>query len=94
MTIMIVSGRKLYDPPRTALLAEDFAAWLKRQRIAVSPKSRLSEKLAYIANHWKGLQVFLTHGRVEMESSDLEIAIRPLAPAPRAQITGTNRNES
>ncbi|MCY3731777.1 MAG: transposase [Rhodospirillaceae bacterium] len=46
-----------------------FGEWLKRQRVVVSPKSRLGEKLAYIASHWKGLEVFLlTDGRVEMDS--------------------------
>ncbi len=64
---------------RTAPLLEDFGVWLRRQRARVSPKSRLGEKLAYIANHWDGLQVFLTDGRVEMDNNIVENAIRPLA---------------
>ena len=39
----------------------------------------MGEKLAYIANHWDGLQVFLTDGRVEMDTNIVENAIRPLA---------------
>ena len=52
--------------------------WLRRQRARVSPKSRLDEKLAYIGNHWDGLQVFLTDGRVEIYNNVMENAIRPL----------------
>jgi len=51
---------------RTAPLVEEFGVWLRKQRARVSPKSRLGEKLAYIGNHWAGLKVFLTDGRVEM----------------------------
>ncbi len=64
---------------RTAPLVEDFGVWLRKQRARVSPKSRLGEKLAYIANHWDGLQVFLTDGRVEMDNNIVENTIRPLA---------------
>ena len=64
---------------RTAPLVEDFGVWLRKQRARVSPKSRLGEKLAYIGNHWAGLQVFLTDGRVEMDTNVVENAIRPLA---------------
>ena len=64
---------------RTAPLVEDFGAWLDRSRARVSPKSRLGEKLAYIARHWDGLLVFLTDGRVEIDSNAVENTIRPLA---------------
>ena len=64
---------------RTASLVEDFGVWLRRQRARVSPKSRLGEKLAYIGNHWDGLRVFLTDGRVEMDNNVVENAIRPSA---------------
>ena len=63
---------------RTAPRVKEFGAWLKRQRTRVSAKSRLGEKLAYIGNHWDGLQVFLTDGRVEMDSNVVENTIRPL----------------
>ena len=64
---------------RTAPLVKDFGVWLRRQRARISPKSRLGEKLAYIGNHWDGLQVFLTDGRVEMDTNIVENTIRPLA---------------
>ncbi|MDE0436660.1 MAG: transposase domain-containing protein [Bryobacterales bacterium] len=36
------------------------------------PKSRLSEKPAYIARKWDGLRIFLEDGRVEMDSNSVE----------------------
>lgn len=63
----------------TAPLVAAFGQWLKEKRARVSAKSRLGEKLAYIANHWDGLQVFLTDGRVEMDNNPVENRIRPIA---------------
>lgn len=45
----------------------------------VSAKSRLGEKLAYIHNHWDGLQTFLIDGRVEIDSNNVENLVRPIA---------------
>ena len=64
---------------RSAPLVEAFGDWLKQKRARVSPKSRLGEKLAYIARHWDGLQVFLADGRVEMDSNSVENLARPIA---------------
>ena len=55
-----------------------FGVWLDEQRSRVSPRSRLGEKLTYIANQWDGLLVFLYDGRVEMDSNFVENRIRPL----------------
>ena len=64
---------------RSAPLVQAFGDWLKQQRARVSPKSRLGEKLAYIARHWDGLQLFLTDGRVELDSDSVENLVRPIA---------------
>ena len=64
---------------RTVPLVDDFGVWLKEQRSRVSARSRLGEKLAYIARHWDGLRVFLDDGRVEIDSNAVENSIRPLA---------------
>lgn len=64
---------------RTAPLVAAFGEWLQIQRQRVSAKSRLGEKLAYIHRHWKGLQTFLTDGRVEIDSNNVENLIRPIA---------------
>jgi len=64
---------------RTAPLIESFREWLTEQRARVSAKSRLGEKLGYIARHWDGLQTFLGDGRVEIDSNGVENLIRPIA---------------
>ena len=43
----------------SAPLVNRFGVWLDEQRSRVSPRSRLGEKLTYIANQWDGLLVFL-----------------------------------
>jgi transposase len=64
---------------RSAPLVAAFGEWLQAQRLRVSAKSRLGEKLAYIHNHWNGLQTFLTDGRVEIDSNNVENLVRPIA---------------
>ena len=64
---------------KSAPLVQVFGEWLKEKRARVSAKSRLGEKLAYIGNHWDGLQLFLADGRVEMDSNPVENRIRPIA---------------
>ena len=56
----------------------DFRNWLTHQRSRISTKSRLGEKPGYIYRHWDGLQVFLTDGRVEMDTNPVENTIRPI----------------
>ena len=63
---------------RSAPLVADFGIWLTEQRKLVSAKSRLGQKLGYIARHFDGLKVFLEDGRVEMDTNNVENLIRPL----------------
>lgn len=51
---------------------------MTHQRIRISTKSHLGEKLAYIHRHWDGLQIFLADGRVEMDTNPVENTIRPI----------------
>ncbi len=64
---------------RSVPLVQAFGDSLRQQRARVSPKSRLGEKLAYIARHWDGLRLFLADGRVEMDSNSVENLARPIA---------------
>ena len=64
---------------KTKPLMDDFEVWLKTNRARVSGKSRLGEKLSYIAKYWDGLQVFLSDGTVEIDSNTVERKIRPIA---------------
>ena len=63
---------------QSAPLIADFRKWLTHQRSRISAKSRLGEKLGYIHRHWDGLQIFLTDGRVEMDTNPVENTIRPI----------------
>ncbi|OZA14159.1 MAG: hypothetical protein B7Y02_04960 [Rhodobacterales bacterium 17-64-5] len=62
----------------SAPLAADFRVWLSNQRSRISAKSRLGEKLGYIHRHWDRLQIFLTDGKVEMDTNPVEKTIRPM----------------
>ena len=75
------------EPPATrqairwdesAPLVNRFGFWLDEQRSRVSARSRLGEKLTYIANQWPGLLVFLYDGRVEIDSNAVENLMRPI----------------
>ena len=56
-----------------------FEDWLATVRARISRKSRLGEKLAYIAKHMEGLKLFLDDGTIEMDSNVVERTIRPIA---------------
>ena len=62
----------------SAPLVNAFGVWLDEQRSRVSRRSRLGEKLTYIANQWDRMLVFLYDGRVEMDSNFVENRIRPV----------------
>jgi transposase len=57
----------------------EFENWLALHRARVSGKSPLGEALKYIAKYWTGLNLFLTDGRVEIDSNAVERTIRPIA---------------
>jgi hypothetical protein len=63
---------------QSAPLIADFRLWLTHQRSRISTRSRLGEKLGYIHRHGDGLQVFLTDGRVVMDTNPVENTIRPI----------------
>lgn len=56
-----------------------FKTWLDHARTQVSAKSPTGEALKYIAKYWDGLILFLTDGRIEMDSNAVERTIRPIA---------------
>ena len=64
---------------KTKPLVEAFGKWLTGQRARISQKSRLGEKLTYIANQWDDLQIFLDDGHVEIDSNAVENLICPIA---------------
>ena len=45
----------------------------------LSSHSPLTEAINYMLNHWNGLTLFLTDGRVEVDSNTVERSMRPIA---------------
>lgn len=64
---------------RSAPIIGDFEAWLTQHRARVARKSPLGEALAYIAKYWRGLCLFLTDGRIELDNNTVERTVRPIA---------------
>ena len=67
--------RQTKSAPKIATLK----TWLAHARTQVSGKSPTGEALKYIDKYWEGLILFLTDGRIEMDSTAVECAIRPIA---------------
>ena len=64
---------------QSAPLIVAFEEWLTTNRARLSAKAPLGEALKYIAKYWDGLCLFLTDGRIEMDSNAVERTIRPIA---------------
>ena len=67
--------RQVKSAPKIAT----FKTWLEHARTQVSAKSPTGDALKYIAKYWGGLILFLTDGRIEMDSNNVERTIRPIA---------------
>ena len=65
---------------RAAPLVAAFGDWLHVQRLRISARSRLGEKLTYVHRHWVGLQTVLHDGCIGIDSDSVENLIRPIAP--------------
>ena len=63
---------------RAKPLIVDLEAFINAHRQRLSPKSKMGEALAYLANHWEGLCLYLDDGRIEMDNNPVENLIRPL----------------
>ena len=70
--------RRTVRQQRAKPLVADLEAFIRLQRERLSPKSDMGLALAYLANHWQGLSIYLDDGRVEMDSNPVENLIRPL----------------
>lgn len=58
---------------------EVFEQWLTYNRAQVSAKSPTGLALKYIAKYWNGLNLFLTDGRIVIDSNIVERCMRPIA---------------
>ena len=70
--------RRAVRQERARPLIADLQTFIATQRQRLSPKSKMGEALAYLANHWEGLCLYLDDGRIEMDNNPVENLIRPL----------------
>ena len=64
---------------RSAPLIEDLKSWLETQLTKLPGRSPAAGVIRYALAHWEGLIVFLTDGRVELDTNPVERAMRPIA---------------
>jgi transposase len=64
---------------RSKVLIDDFKPWLEAQLAKVSGKSPTAEAIRYALTRWDGLTFFLGDGLVELDTSPVERAMRPIA---------------
>ena len=63
----------------TKSLLAAFKIWLLQCLAEESKKSSLAKAIRYSLGHWQGLTLFLTDGRIEVNSNVVERTIRPIA---------------
>jgi transposase len=68
------SARQAGSRPLIAALR----TWLEQQLARVSQKGKIADAIRYALTRWDGLSLFLTDGRIELDSNAVERAIRPI----------------
>ena len=71
--------RRAARQDRSKPIIDALELWLAQNRARVSAKSPTGEALKYIAKYWDGLCLFLTDGRIELDTNAVERTIRPIA---------------
>jgi transposase len=82
--------RAAYRQEHAGPALEAFAAWLAQEVPRVLPKSKIGEAFVYASNQWPTLTRYVQDGRLTIDNSPAERAIRPLAVGRRnwLQIAG------
>jgi len=87
-----LSGAELaaYRQEHAGPVLKSFADWLAAEVPRALPKSKMGEALVYASNQWPTLVRYLEDGRLTIDNSPAEQAIRPLAVGRRnwLQIAG------
>jgi hypothetical protein len=63
----------------TTRLMDDLKERMTEVRDGISAQSSLAEAIRYALHHWDGLTLFLSDGRVEVDSNTVERSMRPIA---------------
>lgn len=89
---LTAAERVIVRQAETQAILDAFKTWLMQTLAEESAKSDLAKAIKYTLNHWDGLIVFLTDGRVEVDSNVVERTIRPIALGRRnALFAGSSR---
>lgn len=76
---LTAAERVIVRQAETKPILGEFKSWLMQRLADESAKSDLAKAIRYTLNHWDGLTVFLTDGRVEVDSNTVERTIRAIA---------------
>ena len=72
-------GRRAARDARSRPLIEALRPWLEAQQSRLPGRSRLAEAIRYALKLWDGLVRVLDDGRIELDTTPVERAIRPIA---------------
>jgi transposase len=72
------SDRLALREAETKPLMEALRSWLMERLEVISAKSSLASAIRYTLGHWKGMTLFLSDGRVEVDNNTVERGIRPI----------------
>src|SRR4030095_16299885 len=75
---------------RTAPLMEELKMRLTSMVGQLFSQSPLTDAINYMLNHWDGLTLFLTGGRVEVDTNTVERSMRPIAMGRRNSLFSGN----
>ena len=74
---MSPEDRQQYRAQHAKPLWDKLQTWLAIHQPGVPPQTALGRALAYLANEWDRLVVYLTDGRIEIDNNKTENALRP-----------------
>jgi transposase len=71
--------RRAIRQARAAPLLAELRTWMERTLRSLSPKSETAEAIRYALSRWRALTRYLDDGRIEIDNSAAERALRAVA---------------
>ena len=71
--------RRAIRQARAAPLLEELRAWMEKMLRSFSPKSETAEAIRYALSRWRALARYVDDGRIEIDNSAAERALRAVA---------------
>lgn len=72
--------RREVRQPRAKPLLDDFRSWMEKSLRQLSPKSETAGAIRYALSRWRALTRYVDDGRLEIDNSAAEWALRAVAP--------------